>query len=38
MSNEVMSKNSREWMNHIVNYLNRMVDDFERAVTNYRQM
>lgn len=25
MSNEVMTRNS-EWMNHIVNHLNRMVD------------
>ena len=32
MSNEVMTRNS-EWMNHIVNHLNRMVDNFERAVT-----
>ena len=31
MSNEVMTRNS-EWMNHIVNHLNRMVDNFERAV------
>ena len=30
MSNEVMTRNS-EWMNHIVNHLNRMVDNFERA-------
>ena len=36
MSNEVMTKNS-EWMNHIVNHLNRMVDNFERAV-NCRPM
>ena len=28
MSNEVMTRNS-EWMNHIVNHLNRMVDNFE---------
>lgn len=33
MSNEVMTRNS-EWMNHIVNHLNRMVDNFERAVMN----
>ena len=26
MSNEVMTRNS-EWMNHIVNHLNRMVDN-----------
>ena len=32
-----MTKNS-EWMNHIVNHLNRMVDNFERAVMNYRPM
>ena len=25
-------------MNHIVNHLNRMVDNFERAVMNYRPM
>ena len=37
MSNEVMTRNS-EWMNHIVNHLNRMVDNFERAVMNYRPM
>ena len=37
MSNEVMTRNS-EWMNHIVNLLNRMVDNFERAVLNYRPM
>ena len=37
MSNEVMRRNS-EWMNHIVNHLNRMVDNFERAVMNYRPM
>ena len=37
MSNEVMTRNS-EWMNHIVNHLNRMVDNFERAVKNYRPM
>ena len=37
MSNEVMTRNS-EWMNHIVNYLNRMVDNFARAVMNYRPM
>ena len=37
MSNEVMTRNS-EWMNHIVNHLNRMVDDLERAVMNYRPM
>ena len=30
-----MTRNS-EWMNHIVNHLNRMVDNFERAVMNYR--
>ena len=35
MCNEVMTRNS-EWMNHIVNHLNRMVDNFERAVMNYR--
>ena len=29
MSNEVMTRNS-EWMNHIVNHLNRMVDNFEQ--------
>lgn len=28
MSNEVMTRNS-EWMNHIVNHLNRMVDNFK---------
>ena len=33
MSNEVMTRNS-EWMNH----LNRMVDNFERAVMNHRPM
>ena len=32
-----MTRNS-EWMNHIVNHLNRMVDNFERAVMNYRPM
>lgn len=32
-----MTRNS-EWMNHIVNHLNRMVDNFERAVKNYRPM
>ena len=37
MSNEVMTRNG-EWMNHIVNHLNRMVDNFERAVMNYRPM
>lgn len=37
MSNEVKTRNS-EWMNHIVNHLNRMVDNFERAVMNYRPM
>ena len=37
MSNEVMTINS-EWMNHIVNHLNRMVHNFERAVMNYRPM
>ena len=37
MSNEVMTRNS-ERMNHIVNHLNRMVDNFERAVMNYRPM
>ena len=37
MSNEVMTRNS-EWMNHIVNHLYRMVDNFERAVMNYRPM
>ena len=37
MSNEVMTRN-REWMNHIVNHLNRMVDNFERAVLHYRPM
>nr|WP_296027382.1 hypothetical protein [uncultured Prevotella sp.] len=35
MSNEVMTRNS-EWMNHVVNHLNRMVDNFERAVMNSR--
>ena len=35
MSNEVMTRN--EWMNHIVNHLNRMVDNFS-AVMNYRPM
>ena len=37
MSNEVMTKSS-EWMSHIVSHLNRMVDDFERTVKNYRPM
>ena len=37
MSNEVMTKSS-EWMSHIVSHLNRMVDDFERSVKNYRPM
>ena len=37
MSKEVLTRNS-EWMNHIVNHLNRMVDKFERAVMNYRPM
>lgn len=32
-----MTRNS-EWMSHIVNHLNRMVDNFERAVMNYRPM
>ena len=32
MSNEVMTRNS-EWMNHIVNHLNRMVDG-ERFMTD----
>ena len=27
-----------EWMNHSGNLLNRMVDNFERAVRNYRPM
>ena len=27
---------SCEWMSHIVSHLNRMVDDFERTVKNYR--
>ena len=35
MINEEMTRNS-QWMNHIVNHLNRMVDNFERAVMNYR--
>ena len=37
MSNEVMTRHS-EWMSHIVSHLNRMVDDFERTVKNYRPM
>ena len=37
MSNEVMTRSS-EWMSHIVSHLNRMVDDFERIVKNYRPM
>ena len=37
MSNEVMTRHG-EWMNHIVSHLNRMVDDFERIVKNYRPM
>ena len=37
MSNEVMTKSS-EWMSHIVSHLNRMVDDFECTVKNYRPM
>lgn len=37
MSNEVMTRNS-EWMNHIVSHLNRLVDNFERVVMNYRPM
>ena len=37
MSNEVMTRSS-EWMSHIVSHLNRMVNDFERSVKNYRPM
>ena len=37
MSNEVMTRSS-EWMSHIVSQLNRMVDDFERTIKNYRPM
>ena len=37
MSNEVMTRHS-EWISHIVSHLNRMVDDFERIVKNYRPM
>ena len=37
MSNEVMTRHS-EWMSHIVSHLNRIVDDFERTVKNYRPM
>ena len=37
MSNEVMTRSS-EWMSHIVSHLNRMADDFERTVKNYRPM
>ena len=37
MSNEVMTRSS-EWMSHIVSHLNRMVEDFEHSVKNYRPM
>ena len=37
MSNEVMTRSS-EWMSHIVSHLNRIVNDFERSVKNYRPM
>ena len=36
MSNEVMTRNS-EWMNHIVNHLNRMVEIYELYVFNIFQ-